>query len=174
MVSGDLNGDGRTDLVLLAENYIYFFAQRADQLFGEPEKIPISGAVKAVQVLDIDGDGRDDLLLVNWDSPNPFRFRLQLPDGQLGPEIHFSMPPIRSYWADDLDGDRKTEIITIAQKSGRAEISNFTRHPPEPLSGKLMQGQFQVLPLNKTSKARRGIAWADRTQKPQHARCGPL
>ena len=161
LVHGDLNGDGRTDLVLLAENYIYFFAQRADHLFGEPEKIPISGAVKAVQILDIDGDGRDDLLLVNWDSPNPFRFRLQLPDGQLGPEIHFSMPPIRSYWADDLDGDRKTEIITIAQKSGRAEISNFTRHPAELLSGKLMQGQFQVLPLNKTSKARRGIVWAD-------------
>ena len=161
LVHGDLNGDGRTDLVLLAENYIYFFAQRADHLFGEPEKIPISGAVKAVQILDIDGDGRDDLLLVNWDSPNPFRFRLQLPDGQLGPEIHFSLPPIRSYWADDLDGDRKTEIITIAQKSGRAEISNFTRRPAETLSGKLLQGQFQVLPLNKTSKARRGIVWAD-------------
>src|SRR5947207_1932671 len=99
---GDINGDKRNDLLLLGENQIYVFAQRADGPFGEPEKIPYSGAVKSAQVLDINGDGKDDLLLVNWDSPNPFRFRLQNAASQLGPEMHFALPPIRSYWADDL------------------------------------------------------------------------
>ncbi|HMC27118.1 MAG TPA: VCBS repeat-containing protein [Verrucomicrobiae bacterium] len=159
--SGDLNGDGRTDLLLLGENTLYWFRQDEDKSLGEPIKIPYSGAVKSAQLLDIDGDGRDDLLLVNWDSPNPFRFRLQNASGQLGPEIHFALPPIRSYWADDLDGDHKTEMITIAQNSGRAQISNFVKKPAEPLAGDFKQGQFQVLPLNKTTKARRGIAWAD-------------
>jgi hypothetical protein len=28
--------------------------------------------------------------------------------GQLGPEIHFSMPPTL-FWAEDLDGDHKAE-----------------------------------------------------------------
>jgi len=98
---------------------------------------------------------------VNWDSPNPFRFRLQNESGQLGPEFHFSLPPIRSFWADDLDGDHKTELVTIAQKSGRAQISVFARKPAEPLSGAFKQGQFQVMPLNKTTKAKRGMAWAD-------------
>jgi len=161
LVHGDLNGDKRTDLLLLAENYIYFLVQNADHTLAEPEKIPYSQKVKSVQVLDINGDGREDLLLVNWDSPDPFRFRLQNESGQLGPEIHFSMPPVRSYWADDLDGDGKTEIIAVAQKSGRAQISNFAIKPAEPLSGDFKQGQFQVIPLNKTSKARRGVAWAD-------------
>ena len=161
LACGDLNGDKRTDLILLGESHAYFFAQQSDHSFGEPEKLPISGTVKAVQILDIDGDGLDDLLLVNWDSSNPFRFRLQNSLGQLGPEIHFSLPPIRSYWADDLDGDRKTEIITVAQKSGRAQISNFTKKHAETLSGTFLQGQFQVLPSNKTTKARRGILWAD-------------
>jgi hypothetical protein len=161
LTSGDLNGDGRTDLILLGETTLYLFAQNADHTLAEPEKIPYSGGVKSVQVLDIDGDGRQDLLLVNWESPNPFRFRLQNAAGQLGPEIHFSLPPIRSYWADDLDGDHKTEIITIAQNSGRAQISNFVRKPAAPLAGEFRQGQFQVLPLSKTSKARRGVAWAD-------------
>ena len=159
--SGDLNGDGREDLLLLGENSLYFFPQTADHSLGEPEKFPYSGAVKSAQILDIDGDGRDDLLLVNWDSPNPFRFRLQNSLGQLGPEIHFALPPVRSYWADDLDGDHKTEIITIAQNSGRAQISNFLKKPAEPLAGDFRQGQFQVLPLNKTTKARRGVAWGD-------------
>ena len=159
--SGDLTGSGRTGLLLLGEAHLYWIAQNADHSLAEPEKIPYSGTVKSAQILDIDGDGKEDLLLVNWDSPNPFRFRLQSAHGRLGPEIHFSLPPIRSYWADDLDGDRRTEIITIAQASGRAQISHFIRKPAEPIAGDFSKGQFQVLPLNKTSKPRRGTAWGD-------------
>src|SRR6266498_1460275 len=161
LASGDLNGDGRKDLLLLAENHVYLLAQTTNHTLAEPEKIPYSGTVRAVQVHDIDGDGREDLLLVNWDSPNPFRFRLQNESGQLGPEIHFALPPIRSYWPDDLDGDHKTEMVTVAQKSGRAQVSTFQRKAAEPLSGAFKEGQFQVLPLARTTKARRGMAWAD-------------
>ncbi|MBI3192552.1 MAG: VCBS repeat-containing protein, partial [Pedosphaera parvula] len=159
---GDLNNDQRDDLALLSEGHLYVFYQTADHKLREPEKIPFSGTVKAVQILDINGDKREDVLLVNWDSPNPFRFRLQGASGQLGPEIHFSLPPIRSYWADDLDGDRRAEIITIAQQSGRAQISMFKQRPAEPLLGTLQQGQFQVLPLKRNpDKSRRGMIWAD-------------
>ena len=162
LVHGDLNGDKRTDLLLLAEGHSYALLQGTNQALGEPEKIPYSGTVKSAQILDIDGDGREDLLLVNWDNPNPFRFRLQNEAGQLGPEIYFSLPPVRSYLADDLDGDHKTEVVTVAQKSGRAQISNFRRKDAEPLAGSMKAGQFQVLPLSKTAKARRGMLWAAR------------
>ena len=63
--------------------------------------------------------------------------------------------------ADDLDGDHKTEVITIAQQSGRAAVANFISKSAAPLAGNFQQGQFQVLPLNKTTKARRGMVWAD-------------
>ena len=161
LTSGDLNGDHRTDLVLLGDTQVYVLSQKADHTLGEPEKIPYSGSVKAVQVLDIDGDGRSDLLLVNWESPTPFRFRLQNEAGQLGPEVYFSLPPIRSYWADNLEENNKTQIITIAQNSGRAQVSEFTRKAAETLSGTFREGQFQVLPLTKTDKSRRGMLWAD-------------
>jgi hypothetical protein len=161
LATGDLNGDGRNDLVLLAENYVYYLPQQADHSLGEPVKIPLSAAVKSVQIIDIDGDGRSDLLLVNWEDRNPFRFRLQKADGQLGPELYFSSAPIRSYWADNLEPNGKTQIITIALNSGRAAVSEFVRKPAESLSGCFQQGQFQVLPLKKTSKARRGQLWAD-------------
>lgn len=161
LTTGDLNGDGRTDLLLLADNYVYFLAQQSDHTLGEPRKIPLSAPVKSIQVVDVDGDGRGDLLLVNWDDRNPYRFRLQKPDGQLGAEFYFASAPIRSYWADNLEPGGKTQVISIALNSGRAAISEFVRKPAQPLTGCFSQGQFQVLPLNKTDKARRGLLWAD-------------
>lgn len=163
LAAGDLNGDGRTDVALLAEGFIYYLKQTKEHSLTEPEKIPYSGNLQALQILDIQGDGREDLLLVNWESSSPFRFRLQSDSGQLGPEMHFTVPSIRSYLAEDLDGDHKTEVITIAQKSGRAQVAQFIQKASEPLAGTWQQGQFEVLPLNRSSKARRGCVWADVT-----------
>lgn len=164
LITGDINGDQRTDVLLLAEKHIYVLLQGTDGTLGEPEKLPYTGVVKALQILDLDGDGRQDLLLVNWDNANPFRFRLQAANGRLGPEIHLPFSPVRSYWADDLDGDSRTEIITIAAKSGRSAVSNFTRRAGTAWTGPLLDGQFYVQPLPRTDKARRGVVWADVTQ----------
>ena len=162
LADGDLNGDGRTDLVLIGDNgSLYFLAQNADHTLAEPQKIPYSGTPKAVQIVDVNGDGKNDLLLVDFDSPTPFRFRLQNSSGQLGPEIYFKVPPLRSFDADNLGGDAKNYVVTIAQSSGRAEVSQFTRKPSEVLSGAFHRGQFQILPLNKTDVAQRGLLWAD-------------
>lgn len=161
LVAGDLNNDGRTDLLLIAEGFLYWFAQKADHSLAEPERVPYVEKVKSVHLVDVDANGLQDLLLVNWESAYPIRLRLQTRSGHLGPEMHFPLPPIRSYWADDLDGDQKTEIITIAQNSGRAQVFNFVSRPAEHLTADLHLGQFQILPLPKTSKAERGMAWAD-------------
>jgi hypothetical protein len=162
LAEGDLNGDGRADLVLLGDNgSFYFVPQLADHTLGEPQKIPCSGTPKSVQILDVNGDGRNDLLLVDWDSPTPLRFRLQNAASQLGPEIYFRAPPMRSFCADNLEGDARNYIVTIARDSGRAQASQFTRQPAELLSGAFRRGQFQILPLNKTDAAQRGLLWAD-------------
>jgi hypothetical protein len=162
LVTGDLNGDGLTDLVLLAENHVYVLYQNTNHVLDEPEKIAFSGAVKSVQVIDVNADGRNDLILVNWESPTPFRFRLQNDKGELDPEIYFTVPPIRSYTAEHMvETNRDTVFVTIAQNSGRAQISRFTQKKSEPLAGQFEQGQFYVMPLSKTDKATRGMLWAD-------------
>ena len=114
---GDLNGDDRPDIVLLGDNgSLYFLPQQADHTFGEPQKLPYSGTPKAVQIADVNGDGRNDMLLVDWDSPTPFRFRLQNAAGQLGPEIYFKTQPIHAYCADNLEGNSNLFVVTIAAK----------------------------------------------------------
>ncbi len=159
---GDLNGDGLTDVALLGDNgAVYFLAQQPDHTLAEPQKISYSGTPKAVQILDLDGDGKEDLLLVDFDSPTPYRFRLQTATGQLGPEIYFKSQPIRSFTMDKLAGDNTNYVVSIVQATGRAEVSQFTRKPGELLSGTLRHGQFQILPLSKTDTASRGVQWAD-------------
>jgi len=159
--SGDLNGDKLADLVLLAENHVYLLLQQTNGTLGEPQKLPFSGAVKSVQVVDVDGDQANDLLLVNWEDRTPFRFRLQERGGVFGPEVYFPFPAIRSYWADSLVEHAKVQVISIAQNSGRAQVSEFARTASKELSGAFREGQFQVLPLPRTDKARRGLIWAD-------------
>ena len=172
LATGDLNGDGRTDLVLLGEKRVYFLAQKADHTLAEPQKIPFSGAVKSVQVLDVDGDGRNDLLLVNWESPTPFRFRLQDETGQLGPENYFTLPPIRSFLADQLEQNQKTYIVTIAQNSGRAQISDFTRKPAEAAVRRVSSGPISsaAAEQNRQGAARPALGRRERRRPARPAR----
>ncbi|HSY17266.1 MAG TPA: VCBS repeat-containing protein, partial [Candidatus Acidoferrales bacterium] len=162
LATGDLNGDGLTDIAFLGDNgAVYFLAQQPDHTFAEPVKISYSGTPKAVQIVDVDGDGKNDLLLVDFDSATPYRFRLQIAGGQLGPEVFFKSQPIRSFTIDTLAGDRTNYLVSIVAATGRAELSQFTRKPGEALSGAFLKGQFQVMPLNKTDAAARGVLWAD-------------
>jgi hypothetical protein len=161
LAAGDLNGDDRDDLVLLAEKHLWLLSQTADRALGEPQRLPFTGTVRSVQTVDVDGDGRLDVLLVDWESRTPFRFRLQKANGQLGPEIYFELPSVRSYWADNLRARSELQIVTIAQQSGRAAISHFEAVEARVIEGGLAEGQLEVLPLRGTDKARRGVVWGD-------------
>ncbi|MCF7669130.1 MAG: VCBS repeat-containing protein [Verrucomicrobia bacterium] len=161
LITGDINDDGLTDLFLLGEKWIYCLKQSDDHAMGEPEKLAFTGKVNIIQVLDINDDEHNDLLLVNWDSQYPFRMRLQGENGRLGPEIYLEYPLIRSFMARNLDGQAPPEVMTIARKSGRAELIHFSLESSDkPING-IQMGQFQVTPLTRTSKAQRGTCWID-------------
>lgn len=160
LAAGDVDGDGSADLLLLGEYQIHRFRSTADGLLERVESLPLAQPAHSLQVLDIDGDGRLDLLLINWESSDPVRVRFQHAAGVWGPEIAFRFPLIRAYWADRPASTGPAYMTAIGQASGRAVLARFEETPGDTF-GPFVAGQFEMFPIPRTEKARRGVVWAD-------------
>ncbi|MHC4223806.1 MAG: FG-GAP repeat domain-containing protein, partial [Planctomycetota bacterium] len=126
LAAGDLNGDGRTDLVLLAKGYTRLYYQSAKGSLQEPAKVPhaVKG-VSGILVRDLDGDGRVDLVHL---APSA---RFQAADGSLGAEVAFEISPWRELEFHDLDAAPGAELIVVQRASGILRSLKMTRKPSE-------------------------------------------
>jgi hypothetical protein len=68
-IAGDLDADGRDDLVFgtCTQGLVVYFAQR-DGSFGAPLELPVLLDLRQIAVIDVDGDGRRDLLALGIDA----------------------------------------------------------------------------------------------------------
>jgi hypothetical protein len=93
---GDLNGDGRPDLVFNHDRFVDFAFAQADGTFGPPVSRYTLIGVRPVTVTDINGDGNNDLVFMdNHHNPGlsvlygdgkgrfPAHTRVEVPDMQL-------------------------------------------------------------------------------------------
>ncbi|MHC4340280.1 MAG: FG-GAP repeat domain-containing protein [Planctomycetota bacterium] len=132
LAAGDLNGDGRTDLVLLAKGYTRLYYQSAKGSLQEPAKVPhaVKG-VSGILVRDLDGDGRVDLVHLAPSLPRSVRARFQAADGSLGAEVAFEISPWRELEFHDLDAAPGAELIVVQRASGILRSLKMTRKPSE-------------------------------------------
>lgn len=128
LARGDLDGNGRDDLVLLAKNHVYLFRQDEKGALKEPERVP-HAAMGAYGVLigDVDGDDRDDLVLMLGNDPRPVRLRLQQQGGTLGPELALATEPFRLGRIRDVDGKAGLEFVLLQRSSGLLRVFKFTQ-----------------------------------------------
>jgi enediyne biosynthesis protein E4 len=71
IAAGDLNNDGHPDLVLAGSNVAYVMLNAGDGTFQEASRLTNSGSTEAVLLVDVDGDGRLDIYLSNYDLVTP-------------------------------------------------------------------------------------------------------
>ncbi len=122
--SGDLNGDGCDDIVVLGKSVTYLIYQDDEGKIKAPDRlINTSTQLSLLQAGDLNGDDRDDVCyMANEGSDRGFCARLQTSDGRLGPEITFDLQKPRSVTVADVDGKPGREILTIDPRTGRLVV----------------------------------------------------
>lgn len=124
---GDLNADGRADVALLASSAVLVFFQREDGALAVATRFAHAlDDAAAMQLADLDGDERLDLVLLTSDDTYPVYVRFQDSLGQLGPLQRIKMPAIRTgEFAKCLDR-RATDLFGVERVSGRLKRWSFS------------------------------------------------
>ncbi len=127
MGAGDLNSDGRTDIVVTGKDVTWVIFQADNGTMRAPESLlNTSERPGLVQVDDLNGDGRDDLsYVVGEANSRSVAVRLQTPEGRIGPETTFSTESPRAVTIADVDGNPGAEVVTVESRSGRLVISTL-------------------------------------------------
>lgn len=134
LCAGDFNGDRRTDVVLLGEEALLLFLQKPEGGLGKPLRL-VHGVAQPLMVAaaDLDGDGRDDLVIGANDETYGVHVRLQEPNGTLGPQQRVPVPLLRSLTvAKAAGGD---EILAVQQSTGRLKRYRWGRLPAGAAAG---------------------------------------
>lgn len=124
--AGDLNGDGLTDLALLARQSVHLIFQKPNGSLARPVEYPSAGELlRQVTIADVDGDSRADLVVQTGEQEFPVRVRFQNSTGQLGPEVRYRLPMPSSMELSALDESSRNFFLTVSAQSGRLLISTL-------------------------------------------------
>lgn len=126
---GDFNQDQRTDVALLGPELLLVFHQNAEG--GLDKAIRIVHNIRAPLLMlsgDLDGDGRDDLIIGADDEEYGAYVILQQPDGGLGALRRVRSPKLRSITLGSSPGG--DDVYSVIYATGRLRHSRW-QTPPE-------------------------------------------
>ena len=124
LATGDLDGNGRDDLVVLGKYETSIFLQSKQGKLSTPRLLMNTSAqLGLASVNDLDGDGRQDLCYTAVEAQKrTFCVRLQDPMGRLGPEMRLKLPAHRDVQLQNLDGRRGDELVVVESATNRVKL----------------------------------------------------
>lgn len=123
---GDLNGDGRDDVALLAEADVLIFHQKESGGLNLPERTAHAlDHPVALKLSDLNGDSRRDLIVLVSDGDYPLNVRFQDEYGNLGPMERIRLPNLRSGLFTTRAGRSAADLFGVESVSGRLKHWTF-------------------------------------------------
>jgi hypothetical protein len=124
---GDLNGDKRTDVVMLGLKELAVFYQTESGELDAPKRFPLSDEnCFGLELFDADGDGRTDIAYLSNARRDALRLRLQNMQGQFGPEqayaIKESSSTLQILNAADAAAKKAARLAFAQQRTGQLEF----------------------------------------------------
>lgn len=156
IISRDLNGDGRADLVTINPNNGRTAVRLAtgNGTFGPDTAFNAGSVPVGLAMSDINGDGRPDIVVHNFSGPSMETVLLANPagDGTFAPPIHNNVSGSFGHMAAaDFNGDGRGDIV-LANSALQVKIGNgdgtfgpnttFTPSPTNPAVSWIVAGDF--------------------------------
>ena len=119
--TADLNRDGWDDLLLCGEDELFFFARDGDRFRAANEEYGVPTAeTNAARLVDLNGDGREDLVTVGLRSLD---VRLAAADGSFRSPV-LTRPLVHGHGVavGDVDGRRGPDILVVEGCDDRVNV----------------------------------------------------
>lgn len=154
MKLADINGDGRNDLVILGQKELCVYLQEKNGDLSAPERyaLPDDGCY-GLEICDIDGNGKPDLVYLCANNRDALRVRLQTGEHQFGPELAYTIKPTRCTLQvlNQADAKHSALFADAQDQTGQLEIFTLSRTNNQQSTPSLRPRVFSPRPGSKTA-----------------------